>query len=40
MIEDQSLIQCERRWLPCRWSNQKRDGHIYEFPQALADIYR
>lgn len=40
MIEEERPIYCEKRWLPCRWSNRKRDGHIYEFPEELADIYK
>jgi len=40
MIEDKRPVYCEKRYLPCRWSNQKRDGHIYEFPEELAAIYQ
>lgn len=40
MIEDQRPIYCNKTYLPCRWSNQKRDGHIYEFPSGLEEIYK
>ena len=40
MIDHGRAIHCERRYMPCRWSNQKRDGHIYEFPEPLAAYYK
>ena len=40
MIDRNQAVRCARLYLPCRWSNQRRDGHIYEFPAALAIAYQ
>ena len=39
MIERAKAVRNKKQYIPCRWSNQQRKGHIHTFPAELATIY-
>ena len=39
MIARGKAVRRKGPYLPCRWSNQRRQGHIHTFPPELAADY-